>query len=158
MNNSAAHRTQKIDMAMIDYLLVMVKCLVTAFSEGARVGTEDMKGAYRQAPLPDSQVGVSITAVYDPSSDSCKLFEIFSQPFGAEHAVPNFYRMAEWLAPWNQVDGFHARPLLRRLNSSMQPGRLNLSQPGSVCWNCSHFVVFILTPERVKHPPQSQRF
>ena len=56
LSNVAAHRTQKIDMAMIDYLLVMVKGLVASFDEGARVGTEDMKGAYRQVPLPDSQV------------------------------------------------------------------------------------------------------
>ena len=65
-----------------------------------------MKGAYRQIPLPDRQVSISITAVYDPANKQAKLFEIYGQPFGAGHAVPNFYRVAEWLS----------RPLVRALH------------------------------------------
>ena len=98
LNNSAAHRTQKIEMANVDYLAIMIRSLQETFKEGACVGTEDMKGAYRQIPLPDAQVSISITAVYDPASKQAKLFEIHGQPFGAGHAVPNFYRVAEWLS------------------------------------------------------------
>ena len=97
LNNLAAHRKQKIEMAMIDYLMVMVKCLSSRFGCKVHVGTEDMKGAYRQVPLSDSQVSISITAVYNPDTDTAELFEIFGQPFGAGHAVPNFYRVAEWI-------------------------------------------------------------
>ena len=98
LNNSAAHRAQKIEMANVDYLAIMIRSLQETFKEGACVGTEDMKGAYRQIPLPDAQVSISITAVYDPASKQAKLFEIYGQPFGAGHAVPNFYRVAEWLS------------------------------------------------------------
>ena len=61
------------------------------------IGTEDMKNAYRQIPLPDGQVAISITAIYDPETREPELFEIFGQPFGAGHSVPNFYRVAEWI-------------------------------------------------------------
>ena len=47
-----------------------------------RVGTEDMKNAYRQIPLPDGQVAISITA---------------RAAFGAGHSVPNFHRVAGWI-------------------------------------------------------------
>ena len=56
-----------------------------------------MQGAYRQLPLPDKQLGISITAVYNPEKKEASLFEIYGQPFGAGHSVPNFYRCAEWL-------------------------------------------------------------
>ena len=98
LNNSAAHRTQKIEMANVDYLAIMTRSLQETFKEGACVGSEDMKGAYRQIPLPDRQVSISITAVYDPANKQAKLLEIYGQPFGAGHAVPNFYRVAEWLS------------------------------------------------------------
>ena len=94
--NLAAFRTQKIEMAMVDYLVVMVKALYDQFHSGIEIGTEDMQGAYRQVPLPDSQVSISITGVYNPTKDMVDLFEIYGQPFGAGHAVPNFYRVAEW--------------------------------------------------------------
>ena len=93
MTNAAATRTQKIDM-----VIVMIKNLATRFKSGVHISTEDLKSAYRQVPLPDSQVGLSITAVMNPSSEEVELFEIYGQPFGAGHAVPNFYRVAEWLS------------------------------------------------------------
>ena len=98
LNNMAAGRKQRIEMAMVDYLVVMVKELSKAFPESVHIGTEDMKGAYRQIPLPDTQVPIAITAVCDPCTAEPKLFELFAQPFGAAHAVPNFYRVSEWLA------------------------------------------------------------
>ena len=55
-----------------------------------------MAGAHRQVPLTDSQVRISVTAVYNPESDRAELFEIYGQPFGAAHAVLNFHRVAEW--------------------------------------------------------------
>ena len=98
LNNMAAGRKQRIEMAMVDYLIVMIKELSRACPEPLHIGTEDMKGAYRQIPLPDSQVSIAITAVCDPSDFRPKLFELFAQPFGAAHAVPNFYRVSEWIA------------------------------------------------------------
>ena len=96
-NNLAATRMQKIPMAMVDYLLVMISSMAHHVSSDLVVGTEDMQGAYRQIPLPDSQVSIAITGVYNPHTKQVGLFEMFGQPFGAGHSVPNFYRVAEWL-------------------------------------------------------------
>ena len=98
LTNAAATRTQKIEMAMTDYLIVMIRSLEQRFRSGVHISTEDLKSAYRQIPLPDKQVGLSITAVMNPTTDRVELFEIYGQPFGAGHAVPNFYRVAEWLS------------------------------------------------------------
>ena len=98
MTNAAAFRTQKIEMAMTDYLMVMIRNLADKFDSGVHLSTEDLKGAYRQVPLPDKQVGLSITAVFNPALETVELFEIYGQPFGAGHAVPNFYRVAEWIS------------------------------------------------------------
>lgn len=57
-----------------------------------------MKGAYRQVPLSDSQTAISVTGVYNPTNQSVELYLMHGQPFGAGHAVPNFYRVAEWLS------------------------------------------------------------
>ena len=95
-NNLAAERTQQIHMAMVDYLMVMVSSMAKKFNKGLYIATEDMAGAYRQVPLTDSQVRISVTAVYNPNTKQPALFEIYGQPFGAAHAVPNFYRVAEW--------------------------------------------------------------
>eukprot|EP00435_Cladocopium_sp_Y103_P047784 s134_g14.t1 len=95
-NNLAAERTQQIQMAMVDYLMTMVSSMGKSFRGSLVIGTEDMAGAYRQVPLTDSQVSISVTAVYNPELEQTQLFEIYGQPFGAAHAVPNFYRVAEW--------------------------------------------------------------
>ena len=97
MTNAAATRTQKIEMAMADYVVVLIKALDQQFGAGVHLSTEDLKSAYRQVPLPDAQIGLSITAVMNPKTGQVELFEIYGQPFGAGHAVPNFYRVAEWL-------------------------------------------------------------
>ena len=55
-----------------------------------------MRGAYRQIPLVDSQTAISITAIYNPKLGKAQLYEMYGQPFGAGHSVPNFYRVAEW--------------------------------------------------------------
>ena len=96
--NLAACRKQKIEMAMIDYLVVMIKSLSGVFSSPVVVATEDMKAAYRQIPLCDSHTAVSVTAIYNPDSDHVDLFQMHAQPFGAGHSVPNFYRVAEFLS------------------------------------------------------------
>eukprot|EP00435_Cladocopium_sp_Y103_P037180 s3539_g9.t2 len=95
-NNLAAERTQQIQMAMVDYLMTMVSSMGKSFRGSLVIGTEDMAGAYRQVPLTDSQISISVTAVYNPELEQTQLFEIYGQPFGAAHAVPNFYRVAEW--------------------------------------------------------------
>jgi len=105
LTNRAARRLQKIPIAMVNTAVCLTKSLVRANScasmqnalGGVQGATEDMKGAYRQVPLADSQVSLSIAAVYDPAQKRAELFELYGQPFGAGHAVPNFYRVAEWL-------------------------------------------------------------
>ena len=66
------------------------------------MATEDMKGAYRQVPLAPCDVRYSITAVWNPATQKAHFFEMFGQPFGAGHAVPNFCRVAEWLCRFLQ--------------------------------------------------------
>lgn len=97
LNNAAATRKQRIDMAMADYVVVLVKAAFQKFGKSIHLATEDMQGAYRQVPLPDSHVSISITAVTEPASMRAHLFELYGQPFGAAHAVPNFYRVSEFL-------------------------------------------------------------
>eukprot|EP00435_Cladocopium_sp_Y103_P012194 s2155_g3.t1 len=94
--NLAAHRKQKISMAMVDYLIVMIKALFQKVNTSLEIGTEDMRGAYRQIPLVDSQTAISITAIYNPYNGKVQLYEMYGQPFGAGHSVPFFYRVAEW--------------------------------------------------------------
>lgn len=97
-NNLAATRMQKIPMAMIDYVVNMIRELYRVRGKPLSVSTEDMKGAYRQVPLSDSQTSVAVTGVFNPDLRIVELYLMHGQPFGAGHAVPNFYRVAEWLA------------------------------------------------------------
>lgn len=106
MTNAAASRRQRIDMAMADYVVIMLKALYRRYKTPVHLSTEDMQGAYRQVPLPDSQVGISVTCVYNWDGQTPELYEIFGQPFGAGHSVPNFYRVAEWLCR-AVVRGYH---------------------------------------------------
>eukprot|EP00971_Amphidinium_carterae_P118722 2352184-Amphidinium_carterae.1 len=101
-NNRAARRMQKIPMASTATLLVMSKPLHKNLREQNRscsmlVGTDDMQSAYRQIPLSDASLSMAITMVTHPSSRTVTYHELFGQPFGAAHAVTNFYRVAEWL-------------------------------------------------------------
>lgn len=116
--NHAAKRTQKIPMANADYIALMLRAHSEQFpGEAIHVGTADMKSAYRQVPLCDNDLKNSITAVYHPGFPEPTLHEMFGQPFGAGHAVPNFYRFAEWFhAEIHLQIFFHIlRSLLRRL-------------------------------------------
>ena len=95
--NRVAHRLQKVPMAMVDYVGVLIRALARQ-SPQISLGTEDMKGAYRQIPLAPCDVRFALTAVYDPTKDRVTLHEMYGQPFGAGHAVPNFCRVAEWIS------------------------------------------------------------
>ena len=97
LNNQAAGRLQKIPMSMVDYVMSMVKGLTGGTSESLHLCTEDMKGAYRQIPLADSNSSLSVTGVYCPRDKSAHFFLMHGQPFGAGHSVPNFYRVAEFV-------------------------------------------------------------
>ena len=97
LNNQAAGRLQKIPMSMADYVMSMVKGLREVTSEPIHLCTEDMKGAYRQIPLADSNMQLSVTGVYCPHEQSAHFFLMHGQPFGAGHSVPNFYRVAEFI-------------------------------------------------------------
>ena len=96
--NHAAKRIQKIPMANADYIPLMLKSHAEAFpGQSIHVATADMRAAYRQVALCDSDLKNALTAVYQPGSPEPTVHEMFGQPFGAGHAVPNFYRLAEWL-------------------------------------------------------------
>lgn len=97
-NNAAGTRMQRIEMATVDYVVVMIKSLSERAGTRILTSTEDMQGAYRQIPLCDSQIPLAITAVYSPRDKESKLFALYGQPFGAAHAVPNFYRVSEFLS------------------------------------------------------------
>ena len=97
LNNQAATRLQKIPMSMADYVMSMVKGLSSITTESIHLCTEDMKGAYRQVPLADSNSQLSVTGVYCPADGKAHYFLMHGQPFGAGHSVPNFYRVAEFL-------------------------------------------------------------
>ena len=99
--NPSAHRLQKVPMSMIDYVGVMLRSISQSCCE-VSMATEDMKGAYRQVPLAPCDVRYSITAVWNPATQKVHFFEMFGQPFGAGHAVPNFCRVAEWLCRFLQ--------------------------------------------------------
>ena len=101
-NNKAACRTQRIPMSNVATLMVMIRRLrVRLMQKGLdlplAVGTEDMKSAYRQVPVSDSNLAFCITMVVDPDKRTTQFHQLYGQPFGASHAVPNFYRVAEWL-------------------------------------------------------------
>ena len=87
--NPAAHRLQKVPMAMADYVGVLLRSVAQQHSS-IQMATEDMKGAYRQVPLSPSDVRYAVTAVYDPTAQEVKLHLMYGQPFGAGHSVPNF--------------------------------------------------------------------
>ena len=96
-NNSAGKRMQKIPMAMVDYIISMISAAFSVSGKKLVLSSEDMKSAYRQVPLLDSQTMISITGVYNPTSKQVDLFVMHGQPFGAAHSVPNFYRVSEWV-------------------------------------------------------------
>ena len=98
-NNLQAHRRQKVPMAMVDYLGALVKVVARKTGKSdLRLATEDMTGAYRQVPLAPQDVRYSVTGVYNPHTRRVDLHLMYGQPFGAGHAVPNFCRVAEWIA------------------------------------------------------------
>ena len=96
-NNAYSHRKQKVPMTMVDYVATLLKYSARVLGDSHRLASEDMKSAYRQIAIRPDHVRFSITAVYDPDAKCVNLHEIYGQPFGAGHAVPNFCRVAEWL-------------------------------------------------------------
>ena len=89
--NLAAKRMQRIEMLNTDYIATMIKAMSSAFpGKQITISTADMRAAYRQAALADSDVPSAVTAIYDPTEGDVKLHEMYGQPFGAGHAVPNF--------------------------------------------------------------------
>jgi hypothetical protein len=102
-NNDAVERRQKMPMASLAHIVLMNRALYASLKDHALdetwdlVGaTEDLKAAYTQCPLLSSQIRVAITAVWTPHSKKVQFHKMYSQPFGAGHAVPNFCRIAEW--------------------------------------------------------------
>ena len=58
--------------------------------------TEDLRAAYRQMPLLSEHIKYAITMVWNCYENRVDFHEMYGQPFGAGHAVPNFYRLACW--------------------------------------------------------------
>ena len=90
-------------MASVAHIVLMIRALYASLKDQAPdeeldlVGaTEDLEAAYRQCPLLSSQMRVAITAVWNPLSKRVQFHEMYGQPFGAGHAVPNFCKIAEW--------------------------------------------------------------
>eukprot|EP00972_Heterocapsa_arctica_P054522 8033634-Heterocapsa_arctica.AAC.1 len=92
-------------MSNVSSIMLIVRCLTSAvpqcFTDDASFqllgGSQDMASAYRQVPLPGSQLAFAITAVLNPRTRNLSLRKMFGQPVGAGHPVPNFYRLAVWL-------------------------------------------------------------
>eukprot|EP00435_Cladocopium_sp_Y103_P069042 s603_g32.t1 len=85
-NNRVAHRKQKVPMTMVDYVALLIRVCGSSLQEDILL----------VALLPE-HARYSITAVYNPHQRTTELFEMYGQPFGAGHSVPNFCRVAEWL-------------------------------------------------------------
>eukprot|EP00435_Cladocopium_sp_Y103_P034170 s309_g8.t1 len=96
-NNQVAHRKQKVPMTMVDYVALLIRVCGSSLQEDILLASDDMQGAYRQVALLPEHARYSITAVYNPHRQTTELFEMYGQPFGAGHSVPNFCRVAEWL-------------------------------------------------------------
>ena len=58
--------------------------------------TKDLKAAYRQMQLLTDQEKFAITMVWNHYESQVDFHEMYGQPFGAGHAVPNFCRLASW--------------------------------------------------------------
>eukprot|EP00971_Amphidinium_carterae_P197066 3911328-Amphidinium_carterae.1 len=56
-----------------------------------------MRSAYRQVPVTDTNLACNVVMLMDPDANVVRYFILYAQPFGAAHAVSNFYRVAEWL-------------------------------------------------------------
>ena len=104
LTNDAAERRQKIEMSNVATIMLLIRSLCRALGDQglndenwAPMGsTQDLKAAYRQCPLSDTMLGLSITMVWNPVENRIDYHELYGQPFGAGHAVPNFYRIATW--------------------------------------------------------------
>jgi len=101
MNNDAAERRQQIAMTSVSQIMLIIRTMYAAVKDcgeewSLRGGTEDLKAAYRQCPLLSAHVQFAITMVWNPYSKTIDYHELYGQPFGAGHAVPNFYRLAAW--------------------------------------------------------------
>eukprot|EP00971_Amphidinium_carterae_P270843 5374493-Amphidinium_carterae.1 len=99
-NNKSAARCQRIHMAGVSTLMLMIKALSRALADvGApqplHVSTDDMQSAYRQIPVSDSNLSCCVVMVADPDTNMIRYLVLYGQPFGAAHAVSNFYRVAE---------------------------------------------------------------
>eukprot|EP00971_Amphidinium_carterae_P324331 6445021-Amphidinium_carterae.1 len=56
---------------------------------------EALQSAYRQIPVSDTNLSCCVVMVADPDTNMVRYFVLYGQPFGAAHAVSNFYRVAE---------------------------------------------------------------
>ena len=153
LNNQAAGRLQKIPMSMADYVMSMVKGLREVTSEPIHLCTEDMKGAYRQIPLADSNMQLSVTGVYCPHEQSAHFFLMHGQPFGAGHSVPNFYRVAEFI---NRIIIRHYKVLMDHFfDDFYMVSKSSESTTSAFCLRETFKLLgFVLDPEKSQVPSE----
>ena len=110
-NNASASRRQKVIMTTANHAALLSKAVVDSacwqLSKGMVMYSEDMQGAYRQIPLLPSHVSLAITAVWHPERNQVLFHEMYGNPFGAAHAVPNFCRFAEWVCRFLRLSLIH---------------------------------------------------
>eukprot|EP00971_Amphidinium_carterae_P051283 1009683-Amphidinium_carterae.1 len=101
-NNKSAARTQRIRMAGVSNLMLMVKAMARRLADRdapqpLSISSDDMSRAYRQVPVSDTNLSCCVVLLADPTANVVRYFILYAQPFGAAHAVGNFCRVAEWL-------------------------------------------------------------
>jgi hypothetical protein len=82
-------------MSMVDYVMVMLAGAASHTQAELVIGTEDMAGAYRQVPLLDSQVSVSIMGQSDRLNSSSSLGSLLDWSGSCSSQL---LQVAEWMS------------------------------------------------------------
>ena len=78
-NNNASGRTQKVVMAGVNIIMLIIRVIARAFlGEQPLGGTGDMKAAYRQVALTAAHVSLAATAIFNPKTGEIDLRELWA--------------------------------------------------------------------------------
>jgi len=104
--NSAVQVTEKLQLGGVDEVAAMIRYVLTHAQSTESLQwagrTVDLKAAYRQLAIADSDKCHACIAVYNPTSKAPAFFVMHSLPFGAVAAVYAFNRAARSLAYLSQ--------------------------------------------------------
>ena len=98
--NAAARRRQKLQLDDCAMLARMARSLARVLRAAGMSDTkimkvtEDWRHAYKQIAVQNSHLSLNLVAVAHPTENKVVWFQLWVQPFGALHAVFNFYRLA----------------------------------------------------------------